>query len=131
MIERLTSHGMVPGPSTGAGQNVAKTGTFGELLRQRMESVGTAQPAAPKVEFSKHAQMRAEERGIEMSADLIDRLSDSAQLAQEKGARNILVFDASRAFIVNVPQNRVVTAISQDEMQNNIFTNIDGAVLLK
>ena len=51
--------------------------------------------------------------------------------AQEKGAKNILVLDAGRAFIVNVPQNRVITAISQDEMRDNVFTNIDGAVLLK
>ena len=108
-----------------------QAGTFGELLRQRMETVGTAPQAVPAIEFSKHAQQRAEQRGIEMNDELLDRLRSSVELAQEKGVKNILVFDASRAFIVNVPQSRVVTAISQDEMQNNIFTNIDGAVLLK
>ena len=58
------------------------------------------------------------------------RLNDSVGRAQAKGAKNILVFDATRAFIVNVPQSRVITAISQEEMKDNVFTNIDGAVLL-
>ncbi|MDE7261776.1 MAG: flagellar biosynthesis protein, partial [Oscillospiraceae bacterium] len=31
----------------------------------------------------------------------------------------------------NVPHGRVITTMSQEEMQENIFTNIDGAVLLK
>ena len=79
---------------------------------------------------SKHAQQRAEERGIEITGDLMARLNDSVGRAQAKGAKNILVFDATRAFIVNVPQSRVITAISQEEMKDNVFTNIDGAVLL-
>ena len=83
------------------------------------------------MEFSKHAQQRAEERGIEMTDALMSQLTYSVGKAQEKGAKNILVLDAGRAFIVNVPQNRVITAISQDEMRDNVFTNIDGAVLLK
>ncbi len=131
MIERLTGQG-IPVEAQARPKNVdTQAGTFGELLRQRMETVGTAPQAAPAIEFSKHAQQRAEQRGIEMNDELLDRLRSSVELAQEKGVKNILVFDASRAFIVNVPQSRVVTAISQDEMQNNIFTNIDGAVLLK
>ncbi len=131
MIERLTGQG-IPVEAQARPKNVdTQAGTFGELLRQRMETVGTAPQAVPAIEFSKHAQQRAEQRGIEMNDELLDRLRSSVELAQEKGVKNILVFDASRAFIVNVPQSRVVTAISQDEMQNNIFTNIDGAVLLK
>ncbi|WP_434084601.1 hypothetical protein [Lacrimispora xylanisolvens] len=34
------------------------------------------------------------------------------------------------AFIVNVPNNTVVTTMSGNEMKENIFTNIDSAVLL-
>ena len=50
--------------------------------------------------------------------------------AQAKGATNILALDQSLAFIINVPHNRVITTLSQDEMKENIFTNIDGAVIL-
>lgn len=108
--------------------------TFGDMLRQRMENIGT-QPITTgnlgEIEFSKHAKQRVQERGIEINSALLAQLSSSVQKAQEKGAKNILAFDAGRAFIINVPQNRVVTAISKDEMQDNVFTNIDGAVLLK
>ena len=41
-----------------------------------------------------------------------------------------LALDRSLAFIINVPNSRVITAMSQEEMKENIFTNIDGAVIL-
>ena len=84
-----------------------------------------------QVAFSKHAMARAEERGIEVTPTLMDQLSNSVERAQAKGATNILAFDATRAFIINVPHGRVITTMSQEEMEENIFTNIDGAVLLK
>lgn len=129
MIDRINGSYSLGQPVQQTTQNA--TGTFGDLLRQRMEQLGTVQQNTPTVEFSKHAQQRAEERGIEMTDDLMNQLAYSVGKAQEKGAKNILVLDAGRAFIVNVPQNKVITAISQDEMRDNVFTNIDGAVLLK
>jgi hypothetical protein len=38
--------------------------------------------------------------------------------------------DTEKAFIINVPNAKVITALTQDEMKENIFTNIDGAVFL-
>lgn len=128
MIDRISGNSSIGQPLQQIAQT--STGTFGDLLRQRMEQFGTAQQTTPTVEFSKHAQQRAEERGIEMTDDLMSQLARSVGKAQEKGAKNILVLDAGRAFIVNVPQSKVITAISQDEMRDNVFTNIDGAVLL-
>ncbi len=34
------------------------------------------------------------------------------------------------AFIVNIPNNTVVTAMQQNETDENVFTNIDGAVII-
>ena len=82
------------------------------------------------VNFSKHALARAEERGIELTPDLMGKLADSVEKAQEKGAKNILAFSNSQAFIINIPYGRVITTMSGEEMRENIFTNIDGAVLL-
>lgn len=50
--------------------------------------------------------------------------------AQAKGATNILAMDTEKAFIINVPSAKVITAITQDEMKDSVFTNIDGAVFL-
>ena len=100
-------------------------GGFDAVLRQELERSQTRQVA-----FSKHALSRAEERGIEVTPTLLERLGDSVEKAQAKGATNILALDQSLAFIVNVPNYRVITALSQAEMKENIFTNIDGAVFL-
>ena len=62
---------------------------------------------------------------------MMEQLADSVERAQAKGATNILAMDSTRAFIINVPNARVITAITQDEMKENIFTNIDGAVFLQ
>jgi len=103
----------------------AAAGQFGTLLQREIKA------AEPAISFSKHAQSRAEERGIQVDDALMGQLADSVERAQAKGATNILAFDATRAFIINVPHGRVITTMSQEEMEENIFTNIDGAVLLK
>ncbi len=100
-------------------------GNFGSVLQQELARAQTRQVA-----FSKHALSRAEERGIEVTPTLLERLGDSVERAQAKGATNILALDQSLAFIVNVPNNRVITALSEAEMKDSIFTNIDGAVFL-
>ena len=100
-------------------------GKFADALQQEL-SRGEGRQGA----FSKHAMARAEERGIQVTDTLLDRLTSSVERAEAKGATNILALDRSLAFIINVPNNRVITTMSQDEMKENIFTNIDGAVIL-
>ena len=108
-------------------QQQGQNGTFGAMFRQ--ELVKSQQPTQ-SVEFSKHAISRAQERGIEVTPDLMDQLAGSVIRAQAKGATNILAMDTEKAFIINVPNAKVITAITQEEMKENIFTNIDGAVFL-
>lgn len=124
MIDKLSS-AQNTAPQISRQNQTARQGqsSFGEMLRTRQEQ-------KPQVEFSKHAIERAEERGIQVDDTLISQLSDSVEKAQNKGVTNILAFDSTRAFVINVPNCRVITAISQDEMQENIFTHIDGAVIL-
>ena len=103
---------------------------FGSMLQREIASASQERESF-SVAFSKHARARAEERGIEVTDTLMNQLADSVERASAKGATNILAFDATRAFIINIPHGRVITTMSQEEMQENIFTNIDGAVLLK
>ena len=65
-----------------------------------------------------------------MTPTLMDKLNDSVEKAEAKGATNILALDRSLAFIINVPNHKVITLMRQDEMKENVFTNIDGAVIL-
>ena len=82
------------------------------------------------VKFSKHAANRLSERGIELSDSQMERLQAGTLKAGAKGINESLVLVDQLAFIVNVPNNTVVTAMNQTETEENIFTNIDGAVII-
>ena len=105
-------------------QSTNASSGFGQIFQQELEK------AQSGVAFSKHAAARAQQRGIEVTPALMEQLTQSVERAQEKGAKNILAMDSTRAFIINVPNARVITAITQDEMKESVFTNIDGAVFL-
>ena len=85
---------------------------------------------AESVQFSKHAMERIESRGIDVSLELVSDLNNAVAKAREKGARDVVVIGKSEAFIVNIQNNVVITAMSEGEMKNNISTNIDSAVIL-
>ena len=120
-VEGLGSPALGRGHTYSTGKQTSSG--FGAVLQQELAD-------ERQIAFSKHANARAEERGIAVTPALLDRLTDSVERAQAKGATNILALDQSLAFIINVPHNRVITTLSQDEMKENIFTNIDGAVIL-
>lgn len=81
--------------------------------------------------FSKHAAKRLNERNIQADGQFKDILEQAVKEARDKGARNVAVIGNEEAFIVNVRNNIVVTAMSRDDMTNKVFTNIDSAVLLQ
>ena len=126
MIEKLSNQQIQMQAAAAATQQQAAQ-SFGAMFRQELEKTAEAEQG---VAFSKHAISRAEERGIEITPSLIDQLRGSMIRAQAKGAKNILAMDTEKAFIINVPNGKVITAITQEEMKENIFTNIDGAVFL-
>ncbi len=60
----------------------------------------------------------------------MERLNMGAAKAGAKGINESLVIVDSLAFIVNVPNQTVITAMDQTETSANVFTNIDGAVIM-
>lgn len=80
--------------------------------------------------FSKHASMRLQSRNIELSSEQKERLETGTQKAEAKGMKESLVIVDSYSFIVNVPNKTVVTAMDQTESADNVYTNIDGAVIM-
>lgn len=82
---------------------------------------------AGQIRFSKHATQRLETRNIDMSEEQKARLSNAADQAREKGMNESLVMVDNLAFIVNVKNNTVVTAVNN--VDHAVFTNIDGAII--
>lgn len=99
--------------------------SFEEILKQKQEVTDSSE-----LKFSKHASMRLNDRHINLSQEQNERLENGVLKASEKGINESLVILDSLAFIVNVPNRTVVTAIDQSESKDNIFTNIDGAVIV-
>lgn len=107
----------------GAVQRPGIVGDFGSILKQELEK-------KEQLKFSKHASQRLDDRNIPISADLREKLNNAVEMAQGKGLRDMVIIDNQSAFVVNVPNKTVITAMSGSEMKNNIFTNIDGVVMI-
>ena len=82
------------------------------------------------IRFSKHASTRLTDRNIELTDSQLNRLQAGMHKADEKGINESLVLLDQLAFIVNVKNNTVITAMDQSEADENVFTNIDGAVIV-
>ncbi|MBQ2744211.1 MAG: flagellar protein [Lachnospiraceae bacterium] len=83
-----------------------------------------------ELKFSKHADARLSERNISLSDEQLQRLNNGAKKAGAKGIDESLMIMDDLAFIVNVKNNTVVTAIDSTASEDNVFTNIDGAVIV-
>ncbi len=103
--------------------NVTKEGlSFQDILQKQSRS--------GEVKFSKHAAGRLMDRNIELTDGQRERLNEGAAKAEQKGIRESLVIVDGLAFIVNTKSNTVVTAMNSYDATENVFTNIDGAVIM-
>jgi len=82
------------------------------------------------VAFSKHAVSRAIERNMDLSEGNIARLNEGVRLAEEKNLEDPLILVDRTAFLVNMKHNKVITTVDADELRGNVFTNIDGTVII-
>lgn len=104
--------------------------SFQKILEQKsLETRAGETDSAGGLKFSKHALGRLNERNIELDTSQLERLNDGARKAGQKGIKDSLVLVDQLAFIVNVPNQTVVTAMDSTATDENIFTNINGAVI--
>ncbi|HEY4810017.1 MAG TPA: TIGR02530 family flagellar biosynthesis protein [Solirubrobacteraceae bacterium] len=113
----------VPADGKGAAQGAGPTqgASFADALKQADDS--------QQLQFSKHALARVQRRGIELDSATLGRLSQGVQRAASKGSRDSLVLVDGTAFVVSVNNRTVITAVGSEHMKDNVFTNIDSAVI--
>ena len=107
--------------SSGTNESL-KESSFKELLSEKQAQVNA-------LSFSKHAAERIEQRNIDIDESVEGKLNEALEQAKDKGLKNVLVMIDSSAFILNTLSNKVITALNNSELKENIFTNIDGAVI--
>lgn len=103
--------------TTSAGKEAV---SFKEVLKNRSS-----------LRFSGHALERLESRSIHMNESDMMRLQEAVNRAEQKGSKDSLVLDGEQAFLVNIPNKTVVTAVDITELRERVFTNIDSTVLTK
>lgn len=96
----------------------AQGSTFEELLQSNL------------LRFSHHAEMRLQQRGIHLQPEQLSKLESAIDQAAAKGAKESLVVMPDMALIVNIKNRTVVTAMDRDSMKDNIFTQIDSAIVI-
>ena len=111
-------------------QSVSRTLDPRHLSFEAMLSQKTKEENKEGLQVSKHASDRVVQRGIHMSTELMISLNNAVDKAREKGAKNTVMIAKEAAFIINVPNNVIVTAVTVEELKDNVFTNIDSAVLI-
>ena len=83
-----------------------------------------------KLRFSHHAELRLQQRGIKLDSQQLTQLESAIAKADAKGAKESLVVFKDVALIVNVKNRTVVTAMDGNQMKDNVFTQIDSAVII-
>jgi len=126
MSERMTIGQIYPStvhPSTLQRPNASKSlssteDSFENVLQRKM------------LKFSNHAAKRLEQRGITLGNRQLDQISSAVDKAAAKGSKESLILMKDMALIVSVANRTVVTAIDGNAMKDNVFTQIDSAVII-
>ena len=99
-----------------------------QLINQKSVNRNTSTDSKDSFEeLLNSTQKNSAERNINLSAEQMERLENGTTKAREKGIQESLVMVDDLAFIVNVKNNTVITAMN--DKTDSIFTNIDGAVI--
>lgn len=102
-----------------SGQNIRPQSSFHQILDKTRE-----------LKFSKHASQRLDSRRINLSEGDMSRLKNGVDMAKKKGVREALIMMDNKVFVASIKNNTVITASTDEQLKENVFTNIDGAVIV-
>jgi flagellar operon protein len=97
-----------------------KSSAFGQILNEQITGL----------KFSQHAISRLQSRNITLSTTDLHKINAAVKKAEQKGAKESLMLLDNIALVVSVKNKTVITAMDGASMKNNVFTNIDSAIIL-
>ena len=103
-----------------------KPGEFNQILKEQ----GLQKPLHGGIDISAHAAKRLEERNISMDGPEYLKIKEAMNKLRAKGSKDSLVITDKAAYIVDVRNNKVVTAVDKGGMNENVFTKIDSTVFM-
>lgn len=102
---------------------------FGEIAAPKTSFDEVFAEELSKIKFSGHAQSRMISRELDLNENEMLRLENAVEKAEMKGANESLIMLEDKAFIVSIKNKTVITALDRSQMQDNVVTNIDSAVI--
>lgn len=96
---------------------------FKEILNKTLER-------KTELKVSAHALKRLEQRNLKLSGKDMENLEKAIDKAQAKGARESLLLYRDMAFVASIRNRTIITAVGQRDAGDNVFTNIDSAVII-
>lgn len=121
MVDKIVGNQKVA-PSRQAPATRAKAGKFQAILQNQLAG-------KPGIKLSAHAEKRLRERNITMTVQDLTRIRNAVEAAAAKGTREVLLVYGDLSLIASTVNKTVVTAVAREE--GSVFTNIDGAVIIK
>ncbi|MFJ7681013.1 TIGR02530 family flagellar biosynthesis protein [Peribacillus butanolivorans] len=83
-----------------------------------------------KLTISKHAQIRMNQRKIVIEQQTWDKIADKANEAKKMGVTESLIIIDNAALVISTKNNKVITVVDREEASSQIFTNINGTILI-
>lgn len=108
----------------GTQPTVRRQENFGPAFQQVLKQEITG------IKFSQHAQQRLRVRNIQMTDRELQKVNDGLAKVAGKGGREALFLMGDLAMVVNVPNKTVITVMDGQSLKDNVFTNIDSAIIL-
>ena len=99
---------------------------FKELLNKEV----TQQQIPNGIRLSSHAAKRLSERNMQVDKNEFFKLKGAIDKLKTKGGQDSLVITEQGAYIIDVKNNTIVTAIDKDSMNENVFTKIDSTIFV-
>lgn len=103
-----------------------ETSEFKKLLQDKIGDVKNDHG----INLSLHAAKRLSERNLMLNNEDFFKIKNAIGKLKEKGGQDSLIITEKAAYIVDVNNNKIVTAIDKDNMSENVFTKIDSTVVL-
>ena len=110
--------------------NTPKPGQTKTESKVNLKEVLQQQLTTDTLNFSSHCQKRLEQNNIQLDQVQLDKLNSAVAKAADKGSRESCVIMDDKVFIVNVTNRTVKTIVDGQRMKENVFTNIDSAVIV-
>lgn len=118
-VSKLPSQKMIDRSNELAGSQ--GTTEFDKLLKSQNSQ---------ELSISGHASKRLEQRSIQFDSNEYMKIKEAVSKLKGKGAKDSLIVTDKAAYVVDVKNNKLVTAVDRGSMNDNVFTKIDSTVFI-